>query len=273
MIVGLAMQDVIRGSLVNIILQGSLREPKYIRYYIAGDDLKAYDMVSIKPDLITGQYKGYLMDYKGEKEMALQKVNGKREKIKVVKEKYYGFSMPNKEQEEQIRDMSIVDLVVFAKDRADIDRLLEMQGDLYEIVLNKIREQDATICLVLDDKGNWARGVTVFNRDEDIYNEEIGQKQAKRYALRALKGRKVERNEFEREPAVMTLLRARCPFTKKGQKNVDLSMYERSLLFGKKFQEKYKELPAGQLFIDSDVYKGMIEQEPYSPLFAYSFVS
>ena len=129
----------------------------------------------------------------------------KKEKVRVVKEKYYGFSLPNAHEE-----------------------------------ITNI--QDVTVCLVLDDKGNWARGVTVFNKDEDIYDELVGRKQANQYALRALKGRKIKKNEFERVPAVETLLRTKCPFTKKGQKNMDLTMYERSLLFGKNFQEKYKEI-------------------------------
>lgn len=166
----------------------------------------------------------------------------KKEKVKVAKEKYYGFSLPNK-HEENIVWMGYDDLTNYIKEKNLNIFILDewTRKDLITTIIKKTAVQDITVCLILDDKGNWARGVTVFNRDEDVYNEKIGKIQARQYALRALKNRKIDKNEFERIPAVETLVRTKCPFTKKGQKNINLTMYERSLLFGKNFQEKYKQ--------------------------------
>ena len=164
----------------------------------------------------------------------------KKEKVKVVKEKFYGFGLPSI-YEEKIKWMDYEQLVNYVTDnRIDIHILPEWTcNDIIKAILEKTKVQDVTVCLVLDAAGNWARGVTVFNRDEDVYDESIGRTQARNYALRILKGRWIDRNEFERERAVETLIRTKCPFTKKGERKPELSMYERGLLFGKNFEEKY----------------------------------
>ena len=123
----------------------------------------------------------------------------KKEKVVIDKVKYYGYIIPSKGEE--------------------------------------IEYQDVTVCLILDIKGNWARGVTVFNRDQDVYDETIGRWQAKLYAERALKDRGIKKNNFSREKAIESLMRSRCPWTKKGEKNPELSYFERRLLFGKKWKE------------------------------------
>ena len=164
----------------------------------------------------------------------------KKEKVKIVKEKFYGFSIPN-EHEEKIMWMGHDELISYIE-KNNLPCYISLPAtrkEIVEIILEKTKVQDVTVCLVLDNADNWARGVTVFNRDEDVYDEAVGRTQARNYALRALKGRIIDRNEFEREQAVETLMRTKCPFTNKGERKPELNMYERGLLFGKDFKEKY----------------------------------
>ena len=44
-------------------------------------------------------------------------------------------------------------------------------------------------------------------------------------------------NEFTRSESVKTLIETECPFVRKGEKNPELSFYERKLLFGRRFME------------------------------------
>jgi len=93
-----------------------------------------------------------------------------------------------------------------------------------------------TICIIADDKGNTARGLSVFSIN-DSFVLEVGMNDAECKAIRAIKGRKLEK-EYSDKRAIRVLVGVRCPYTLPAERNPELSLFERRLLFGKKFMEK-----------------------------------
>ncbi len=89
-------------------------------------------------------------------------------------------------------------------------------------------EQRIIVCLLLSGN-NVSRVMSVCSYD-DVWNEEEGKKLAWTFALRALKNRKNE--EIINYKILSILINTRCPFNKKGEKNPELSWYERNLLVG-----------------------------------------
>jgi len=182
---------------VNIVIQGSLQNPLYVKCYASGTTIKLGDFVCLKESGKNESYKVYPYSTK-ENEM-------KKEKESVIKEKYIAYP-----------------------DRFGIAVVME--------------------CLVLGSKGNWARGLTVYN-EADTFDEGVARHEAKTYAVKALLGRKLQRpvkngngkvslvdvsNEFKLDDAVRKLVATQCPYFKKMAKNPVLSYFERRLLFGKK---------------------------------------
>jgi hypothetical protein len=98
-----------------------------------------------------------------------------------------------------------------------------------------------TVCLVLDDCDEYARGVSVFNREEDEFNEDVGRDEAEKYAIRALRGRKIP--SIKRKQVVDAIMESRCPFAKHGERLPQLTFFERKKLFGYKslFEEEKEE--------------------------------
>jgi len=93
-----------------------------------------------------------------------------------------------------------------------------------------------TVCIIADDKGNTARGISALSIN-DSFVLEVGMYDAECKALRAIKGRKLEK-EYSDKRAIRTLVGVRCPYTLPAEKNPKLSLFERRILFGKKFMEK-----------------------------------
>ena len=93
-----------------------------------------------------------------------------------------------------------------------------------------------TVCLLYDGE-NASRGVSVWNRDEDVWDEETGKFYAKCYAERALKGRNLD--AFNTESVVDTLIECDCPFKFHGELNPDFSFKEAKMLFSKKHMRSY----------------------------------
>lgn len=100
-----------------------------------------------------------------------------------------------------------------------------------------LRESVVTICYILTENGIVGRGVSVCSK-QDMYNEIEGKKLAKNHALRAMKGRHLD--NFKRPEVIKLLIQTKCPFTKKGERDPDLSWWERKFLFGAKNMDKYK---------------------------------
>ena len=94
-----------------------------------------------------------------------------------------------------------------------------------------LREKVITICYILTESGVVGRGISVCSK-QDTYNEDIGKQLAKGHALRAIKGRHLD--NFKRREVVSRLIQCKCPFTKKSERNPDLSWWERKFLFGAK---------------------------------------
>lgn len=172
-----------------------------------------------------------------------KEIKMKKEKVVIDKVKFYGYSLLNKHKK-KIMFLGYDHLIDYINENNLGINVPEIphwnRKQIIEAIIERTGTQDVTVCLVLDTKGNWARGVTVWNRDLDVYNFEIGQKEAQVYAERALKKREIKRNLFKREEVVETLMRSRCPWVMKGGRNPELSFYERKLLFGKGYMEKGK---------------------------------
>ena len=93
-----------------------------------------------------------------------------------------------------------------------------------------------TVCYILTEDGIVGRGVSVYNK-QDEHAETIGKSFARQYALRAIKGRPLD--NFKRKEVIDLLIQCKCPFTKKGERNPDLSWWERRFLFGAKKMHSY----------------------------------
>lgn len=132
----------------------------------------------------------------------------------------------------------------------------KIEKEVYYNNYDKNGEERITICLIRDKHNNAARGVTACSYDDEFDAEE-GKKWSKIFALMAL-------NEMKLEPItdkriIEILIDSWCPFTKKGERNPELSWYERKLLFGWKKMGYYKSgigfvLPLKNVVIDLSNY-------------------
>ncbi len=94
-----------------------------------------------------------------------------------------------------------------------------------------------TVCYLWMESGDIARGMSVCSYD-DVWNGEEGKRLAKHFAVRALRGNNLE--PVQMRQIITILIRTQCPFTKKGEKNPELSWWERRFLFNSKRMDKYE---------------------------------
>ena len=109
--------------------------------------------------------------------------------------------------------------------------MLKIKKEKYDYYYNRDGEPIITVCYILIENGIVGRGVSVCSK-QDMYNEIEGKKLAKNHALRAIKGRHLDK--FKRPEVIKLLIQTKCPFTKKGERNPELSWWERKFLFGAK---------------------------------------
>ena len=114
--------------------------------------------------------------------------------------------------------------------------MLKIKKEKYDYYCNRDGEPVVTICYILTDNGIVGRGVSVCS-EQDKYVETYGKGLAKGHALRAIKGRHID--NFKRSEVIKLLIQCKCPFTKKGERNPELSWWERKFLFGAKKMDKY----------------------------------
>lgn len=114
--------------------------------------------------------------------------------------------------------------------------MLEIKKEKYDYYYNRDGEIVVTICYILIENGVAGRGISVLSQ-QDNYNEFIGKGLAKNHALRAIKGRSLD--NFKRPEVINRLIQCKCPFTKKGERNPELSWWERRFLFGAKNMHKH----------------------------------
>lgn len=119
-----------------------------------------------------------------------------------------------------------------------------------------LREKVITICYILTENGVVGRGVSVCSK-QDEYDDSIGKGLAKGHALRAIKGRSLD--NFKRKEVIGRLVQCRCPFTKKGERNPELSWWERRFLFGAKGMDKY------DYGIGWDVFRFIVDKTTIPP--------
>lgn len=93
-----------------------------------------------------------------------------------------------------------------------------------------------TVCYILTENGIVGRGVSVLSKQDEYYKE-AGDMLAQTHAIRAIKGRRID--NFSRKEVIASLIRCKCPFIKKGERNPRLSWWERQFLFGTKKMHKY----------------------------------
>lgn len=113
---------------------------------------------------------------------------------------------------------------------------IEIKKEKYDYYYNRDGESIVTVCYLLTKDGIVGRGVSVRS-ETDERDEIIGKRFAKKYALRAIKGRPLD--NFVRSSVIDQLIRTKCPFIKKGEKNPDLNWWERKFLFGKNNMTAY----------------------------------
>ncbi|KKN09469.1 hypothetical protein LCGC14_1046340 [marine sediment metagenome] len=109
-----------------------------------------------------------------------------------------------------------------------------------------------TVCYLWMENGDVARGMSVCSYD-DKWDEEEGKRLAKHFAVRALRGNNLD--PVQMRQIIQILIRTQCPFTKKGEKNPELSWWERRFLFGSKRMENYKLVSHGVLEDDKWVVR------------------
>ena len=115
--------------------------------------------------------------------------------------------------------------------------MLKIQKEKYDYYYNnRTGKEVITVCYLLTDNNVVGRGVAVLS-EQDEHDAMVGKKLAKNYAIRAIKGRSVD--AFKRKEVVDLLIACKCPFTKKGERNPDLSWWERKFLFGAKNMREY----------------------------------
>lgn len=108
---------------------------------------------------------------------------------------------------------------------------VEIKKEKYDYYLSRDGEKIVTVCYILTECGIVGRGISVWN-GQDEYDEDIGLNFANQYALRAIKGRTLD--IIQRQEVINRLIQCKCPFTKKGERNPELSWWERRFLFGTK---------------------------------------
>ena len=108
---------------------------------------------------------------------------------------------------------------------------MKIKKEKYDYYCNRDGDPVVTICYILTENGIVGRGVSVRS-EQDIHDETIGKGLAKGHALRAIKGRSLD--NFKRPEVIKLLIQTKCPFTKKGERNPELSWWERRFLFGAK---------------------------------------
>ena len=113
---------------------------------------------------------------------------------------------------------------------------MEIKKEKYDYYYNRDGEPVVTICYILIENGIVGRGISVRS-EQDVHDETIGKGLAKNHALRAIKGRFLD--NFKRSEVIKLLIQCKCPFTKKGERNPELSWWERKFLFGAKNMHKY----------------------------------
>lgn len=114
---------------------------------------------------------------------------------------------------------------------------MEIKKEKYDYYYDCDGEAIVTVCYILTANGMVGRGVAVLSM-QDEYDNHFGEELAKNHALRAIKRRHLD--DFKRKEVIGLLIQCKCPFTKKGERNPELSWWERRFLFGFKNMSKYK---------------------------------
>jgi len=96
-----------------------------------------------------------------------------------------------------------------------------------------------TVCVLKDDEDNTARGLSVLSIN-DSFVLQVGMNDAEAKAIRAIKDRKLEKEHSDKR-AIRVLLGTRCPFILPSEKNPKLTLFEKRILFGKKYLERIKD--------------------------------
>ena len=109
--------------------------------------------------------------------------------------------------------------------------MLKIKKEKYDYYYNRDDEPIITVCYILTEIGVVGRGVSACSK-QDEYDDSVGKGLAKGHALRAIKGRHLD--NFKRKEVIDLLIQTKCPFTKKGERNPELSWWERRFLFGAK---------------------------------------
>ena len=127
-----------------------------------------------------------------------------------------------------------------------------MKKEKYVRYFDRMDIGAVTVCYLYD--GTTAvRGISVWNKKEDEYNEQLGEFHAKCNAERVLKGRRVD--PIAQIEPIKTLIECDCPFTKRAEvlTKDNLSFGEAKFLFGnKKYMDFYKK------FENKSIYSGML---------------
>lgn len=113
---------------------------------------------------------------------------------------------------------------------------IEIKKEKYDYYTSRDGEKIVTVCYILTKDGIVGRGISICS-EQDAYDETIGKGLAQKHALRAIKGRPLD--SIQREEVIHRLIQCKCPFTKKGERNPDLSWWERRFLFGTKYMHTY----------------------------------
>ena len=112
----------------------------------------------------------------------------------------------------------------------------DIKKEKYDYYCNDAGLTIVTICYILTAGGIVGRGMAIRSK-QDAYDNEIGKPLAKKHALRAIKGRHLD--SIKRKEVIGRLIQCKCPFAKKGERNPELSWWERRFLFGAKNMSKY----------------------------------
>lgn len=150
---------------------------------------------------------------------------------------------------------------------------VKIKKEKYETYLDhQDFEPQITVCYLWLENGDVARGISVCSEDDE-FDEMEGKSKARTFACAAIKGKEtasvmyegklyeVPLGPFKRKEAVDMLIRCRCLFTKKAEKNPDLSWWERFILFGRKKMDNYrvgkgyKEPVKGRIGTNISMYK------------------
>jgi len=114
---------------------------------------------------------------------------------------------------------------------------MEIKKEKYDYYYDCDGEAIVTVCYILVGNGMVGRGISVLSK-QDNYDSHFGKELAKNHALRAIKGRHLD--DIKRKEVIGRLMQCKCPFTKKGECNPELSWWERRFLFGAKSMGNYE---------------------------------